>query len=131
MFGRCQYLVCVLPARALSNRAFLPNRSPAERTRLAPRNKIRRLPPHGAPRGWACATAYTRGHDWTQRFKLIADAAARLRCGSCLIDGEAVACDHHGVRDFKLLIRDVVMARPSCTPLIYSSSTERTCGANR
>src|SRR4051794_30960765 len=47
-----------------------------------------------------------RGYNWTQRFKLIADAVANLRCRSCLIDGEAVACDDQGIPDFKLLIRD-------------------------
>jgi bifunctional non-homologous end joining protein LigD len=43
-----------------------------------------------------------RGHDWTQRFRLIADAVASLRCIS---DGEAIACDENGIPDFKLLIR--------------------------
>jgi bifunctional non-homologous end joining protein LigD len=47
-----------------------------------------------------------RGYDWTQRFRLIADAVASLRCHSCLIDGEAVACDDQGIPDFKLLICD-------------------------
>jgi bifunctional non-homologous end joining protein LigD len=46
-----------------------------------------------------------RGHDWTIRFALIANAVAGLRCRSCLIDGEAVACDDQGIPDFKLLIR--------------------------
>jgi bifunctional non-homologous end joining protein LigD len=46
-----------------------------------------------------------RGYDWTQRFRLIADAVASLRCHSCLIDGEVVACDDQGIPDFKLLIR--------------------------
>jgi bifunctional non-homologous end joining protein LigD len=46
-----------------------------------------------------------RGYDWTQRFRLIAEAVASLPCRSCLIDGEAVACDDHGIPDFKLLIR--------------------------
>jgi len=44
-----------------------------------------------------------RGYDWTQRFGLI--AVAGLRCRSCLIDAEAVACDEQGTPDFKLLIR--------------------------
>src|SRR5262245_48918586 len=47
-----------------------------------------------------------RSYDWTQRFRLIADAVDSLRCRSCLIDGEAVACDDTGVPDFKLLIRN-------------------------
>jgi len=29
-----------------------------------------------------------------------------LRCNSCLIDGEAVACDDEGIPDFKLLIHN-------------------------
>src|SRR5215510_5099292 len=47
-----------------------------------------------------------RGYDWTQRFRLIADAVAGLRCRSCLIDVEAVACDDQGTPVFKLLIRN-------------------------
>src|SRR5215813_13413958 len=47
-----------------------------------------------------------RGYDWTQRFRFIADAVSGLRCGSCLIDGEAVACDDKGMPVFKLLIRN-------------------------
>src|SRR5262249_20946649 len=47
-----------------------------------------------------------RGYDWTQRFRLIADAVDRLRCRSCLIDGEAVACGDLGIPDFKLLVRN-------------------------
>jgi bifunctional non-homologous end joining protein LigD len=47
-----------------------------------------------------------RGHDWTRRFSLIANAVSGLRCHSCLIDGEAVACDNQGIPDFTLLIRN-------------------------
>jgi ATP-dependent DNA ligase len=37
---------------------------------------------------------YSRpGNDLTDRFPLIVDALARLRSRSCIIDGEAVACD--------------------------------------
>jgi bifunctional non-homologous end joining protein LigD len=43
---------------------------------------------------------------WTQRFRLIAEAVASLHCSSCLIDGEAVACDNQGIPGFKLLVRD-------------------------
>ena len=40
---------------------------------------------------------FTRnGHDWTGRFPLIAAAANALKARSCLIDGEAVACDEEG-----------------------------------
>ena len=51
-----------------------------------------------------------RGYDWTQRFRLIADAISGLRCRSCLIDGEAVACDEEGIPVFKLLVRNRMYA---------------------
>ena len=43
------------------------------------------------------------GHDWTGRFPLIARAALSLKAVSCLIDGEAVACDDDGVPCFDRL----------------------------
>jgi bifunctional non-homologous end joining protein LigD len=42
---------------------------------------------------------YSRpGNDLTRRFPLIVETLARLRSRSCIIDGEAVACDDNGVR---------------------------------
>jgi len=47
---------------------------------------------------------FTRnGHDWTGRFPLIARAALSLKAVSCLIDGEAVACDGDGLPVFDRL----------------------------
>ena len=47
---------------------------------------------------------FTRnGHDWTERFPLIARVALALRATSCLIDGEAVACDADGMPCFDRL----------------------------
>ena len=47
---------------------------------------------------------FTRnGHDWTGRFPLIACAALSLNAASCLIDGEAVACDDDGLPIFDRL----------------------------
>jgi bifunctional non-homologous end joining protein LigD len=47
---------------------------------------------------------FTRnGHDWTQRFPLIGAAALALKARSCLIDGEAVACDRNGMPCFDRL----------------------------
>ena len=47
---------------------------------------------------------FTRnGHDWTGRFPLIAHAALSLKAASCLIDGEAVACDGNGLPVFDRL----------------------------
>jgi bifunctional non-homologous end joining protein LigD len=47
---------------------------------------------------------YSRpGNDFTHRFPLIVDTLARLRSRSCIIDGEAVACDDDGVASFDLV----------------------------
>jgi len=47
---------------------------------------------------------FTRnGHDWTGRFPLMARAALSLKAVSCLIDGEAVACDGDGLPVFDRL----------------------------
>jgi len=41
---------------------------------------------------------YSRpGNDFTRRFPLIVETLARLRSRSCIIDGEAVACDDNGI----------------------------------
>jgi bifunctional non-homologous end joining protein LigD len=49
------------------------------------------------------ATAWTRnGNDWSDKFRSIVRAAAKLPAG-CLIDGEAVALGKNGKPDFQLL----------------------------
>src|SRR5436190_2671254 len=49
---------------------------------------------------------YSRpGNDLTYRFTLIVEAIARLRSRSCIIDGEAVACDEDGIACFDLIRR--------------------------
>jgi ATP-dependent DNA ligase len=45
---------------------------------------------------------YSRpGNDLTQRFPLIVEAVASLNARSCVIDGEAVACDDDGIASFE------------------------------
>jgi len=47
---------------------------------------------------------YSRpGNDLTHRFPLIVETLARLRSRSCIIDGEAVACDDNGIASFNLI----------------------------
>jgi bifunctional non-homologous end joining protein LigD len=47
---------------------------------------------------------YSRpGNDLTHRFPLIVETLGRLRARSCILDGEAVACDHSGVASFELV----------------------------
>ena len=45
------------------------------------------------------------GNDWTPRYPLIFEAMNRLKVRSCLIDGEAVACDANGLAVFEHLRR--------------------------
>jgi bifunctional non-homologous end joining protein LigD len=45
------------------------------------------------------------GHDWADRYPLIAEAAGALQVRSFLIDGEAVTCDHDGLAVFERLRR--------------------------
>jgi ATP-dependent DNA ligase len=45
---------------------------------------------------------YSRpGNDFTGRFPLIVETLANLRTRSCIIDGEAVACDDNGLAVFE------------------------------
>jgi ATP-dependent DNA ligase len=47
---------------------------------------------------------YSRpGNDLTGRFPLIVKTLADLRTRSCIIDGEAVACDENGLAVFERL----------------------------
>src|SRR2546430_16586011 len=59
---------------------------------------------------------YSRpGNDLTHRFPLIVETLARLRPRSCIIDGEAVACNHNGVASFDLIrYQRAEIGRASC-----------------
>jgi len=55
-----------------------------------------------ARRGAERVRLFTRnGHDWTERFPLIAEALNALKATTCLIDGEAVTCDETGLAEFE------------------------------
>jgi ATP-dependent DNA ligase len=43
------------------------------------------------------------GNDWSDRFPSVRKALERLDVKSCLIDGELVVCDEHGLAVFELL----------------------------
>ncbi len=43
------------------------------------------------------------GYDWAPRYPLIVETVDRLKVRSCLIDGEAVACDENGLAVFERL----------------------------
>jgi ATP-dependent DNA ligase len=45
------------------------------------------------------------GYDWSPRYPLIVEAVNQLKVRSCLIDGEAVACDANGLAVFEHLRR--------------------------
>lgn len=50
------------------------------------------------------ARAYSKsGHDWTAKYRLIADAALGLRCRSAALDGEVIVFGEHGRSDFAAL----------------------------
>jgi bifunctional non-homologous end joining protein LigD len=46
-----------------------------------------------------------RGHDWTDRFPAIVNAACKLKPKSFLIDGEAVCIGDHGIPQLELMRR--------------------------
>src|SRR6478736_324455 len=67
---------------------------------MDPRNQARRLPPI-VQREAKRVRLWTRnGHDWSDRFPLISEAALRNRNSSFVIDGEAVLLGVDGRSDF-------------------------------
>jgi bifunctional non-homologous end joining protein LigD len=93
---------CSVPSRpGSSRRAFRPNKLPSGSQWLheIKHDGFRII----ARKTGAQVRLYSRpGNDLTRRFPLIVETLARLRSRSCIIDGEAVACDDNGVASFDL-----------------------------
>ncbi len=56
-----------------------------------------------------------KGHDWSDKFRVIADAAGNLP--DCILDGEVVALDAHGAPDFAVL--QMALSEGKSETLIY------------
>lgn len=64
---------------------------------------------------------YTRrGHDWTRRFKKIADDAWHISAGSVIIDGEMVVPAADGTTDFSVLQNEL---KGTSTKVVMVAST--------
>src|SRR6478672_5351783 len=65
-------------------------------------------------------TVYSRrGHDWTEQFGAIADAAKHINARQAILDGEAVVLASSGVADFHALRRE--LGKRSSDRLIYQA----------
>ena len=67
---------------------------------MAARNQARRFFRVARKNGERVRLYSRPGNDLTDRFPLVVEAFARLRARSCIIDGEAVACDEDGIASF-------------------------------
>jgi ATP-dependent DNA ligase len=61
-----------------------------------------------------------RGHDWTERMPVIAEALASLPITSVTIDGKAVICDRKGVSDFGILRASLSRRRGSRAAFMFA-----------
>jgi bifunctional non-homologous end joining protein LigD len=60
---------------------------------------------------------FTRnGHDWTDRYPLIVEAALKNRSSSLVIDGEAVLLGVNSISDFDGLTAGSLMPKCGFTP---------------
>ena len=74
------------------------------------------------------------GYDFSKRLPLILAAIADLQVRSCVIDGEAVACDENGLSAFEMIDGDSTITPRRCMllshnrNLIFSGSCENFAG---
>ena len=71
------------------------------RSKAADLRRLHRLKKGSAISGDRVRLYSRPGNDMTRRFPLIAEALTGLRSRSCIIDGEAVACDDNGLASFE------------------------------
>src|SRR5688500_13797587 len=58
------------------------------------------------------ARAFTKnGHNWTDKYRRVVDAAAKLPCATAIVDGEMVVQDDRGIADFSAL-RHAIFSEP-------------------
>ena len=79
---------------------------------------MRSLSGHSPEDGNAHVRLYSRpGNHLTHRFPLIVETLVSLRSRSCIIDGEAVACDDNGIALFNLVFVSAAMTKACfCMP---------------
>ncbi len=67
---------------------------------------------------------YTRrAHDWTDRFRFVAESVARLPARECVVDGEACVLDDRGRPSFGGLqdwLASVAVGKPKAANLVYA-----------
>jgi hypothetical protein len=79
-----------------------------------------------------CVRLFTRnGHDWTNRYPLIVEAALRNRSRSFVVDGEAVLLGVDGISDSTPCIPASMTMKSSCTPSTFSPSRAMTFASCR
>ena len=61
------------------------------------KNVSRWLPDHRSTRRGKRSADTRNGYDFSERFPLIVAAVAALPVESCVVDGEAIACDERGL----------------------------------
>jgi ATP-dependent DNA ligase len=70
-----------------------------------------------------------RGHDWTDKYGLIAEASVKLRADTAIIDGEIIVTNDGGITDFPRCAprSSILRGAWSSSPSISSTSTITIC----
>ena len=71
------------------------------------------------------------GYNFTSRFPLANEAIATLPARSCVVDGEAIACDENGLAVFEMYVGASTIMLSPFVRSISSNSTGRISVENR